>query len=479
MRSGHCYTRVYKMPDVLNSIEQQIFLDQLFELLRIPSISALSEHKQDVLSAAEWVADYAKLIGFRPTEIKMLCAKGVKNSDANPVVFASRVDDPGNPTVMIYGHYDVQPPDPIADWESDPFDPQIRDGNIYARGATDNKGQMFTHLAALRHLAQEWGKQWPINVKLLIEGEEEVGSKNINRLIEQYADSDKFAADMCLISDGPWVTKDDPTIEYGLKGIAYMQIDVRLADADLHSGLFGGGVLNPANALTQILAQLQDRETSKVLVPGFYDEVVGISEIEKKELSESPLTEEEFLNDAANSKAVWGEEGYSLIERVGARPTLDINGIWSGFQGEGTKTIIPATAHAKVSMRLVANQDPLVIAELFTKYVKDIADPAVDVDVSYLHGGDAVYVDLDSPYIKLAADAMEQAFGKTPIFSRSGGSIPAVAKIQNKLGVTPILINYGQPDDALHSPNEKLSKSNFINGINCSIRILELLSDSN
>ena len=445
---------------------QNKYLKQLFELISIPSISTLSQHKADVERAADWLIDYARNIGLSDAQ-KLYPAD---SADNHPVVFAQRIDNPKAPTVLIYGHYDVQPVDPIDQWKSEPFKPEVRNGNIYARGATDDKGQLFTHLAALDILAQEWGEMWPINVKILFEGEEENGSEALDKLVQDPNYKEMFAADMCVISDGPMEAEGVPTIEYGLRGISYMQIDVKLADADLHSGMFGGGVLNPANALTTILAKLIDIETGKILIPGFYDDVVDVTETERENLAKVPYSDKQFLHEAANSKTTWGDADYSVKERTVARPTLDINGIWGGFSGEGAKTIIPAEAHAKVSMRLVANQDPLKIADLFINYVNEIAPKEVDVKAWMIHKGDAVLINIDTPAIKKAAAALEQSFGNPAIYSRSGGSVPVIATIKKHLGINDIVtLNYGLADDAMHSPNEKMFVDNFYKGIETNV----------
>ncbi len=452
---------------------KETYLEELFELLRIPSISALTENKSDVMEAADWVANYAGQLGFKT---EMLYAEGTSEQDNHPVVYAERIDDHANPTVLIYGHYDVQPVDPIDQWKSDPFEPIVKGGNIYARGSTDDKGQMFTHLAALKHLSEEWGETWPLNVKLAIEGQEEMGGENIEALLSEMPD--KFAADVAVVSDTGFIAEDKPTLEYGLKGIAYMQIDVRLADADMHSGLYGGGVMNPANALTQILAQLQDPTTGKVLIPGFYDDVVDIDDQERVNLAKIPFDKESFLAEAAGAYDTWSEEGYTTIEHTAARPTLDINGIWAGFQGEGAKTIIPADAHAKVSMRLVANQDPKKIGELFGDFVHSIAPEQVVVSTQFIHAGDGVLIDVNSEYMRKAQAALERTFGGEVIFSRSGGSIPVVAQIYKQLEMDVILMGYGLPDDGLHSPNEKMGLQQFYKGIDCNIEFYKSLITS-
>jgi acetylornithine deacetylase/succinyl-diaminopimelate desuccinylase-like protein len=451
----------------------------LFELIAIPSISTLPEHKQDIMRAADWLKQYLVDSGIPTENIQFLHSPELDTEKHHPVVFGQLIANPNNPTVLVYGHYDVQPVDPIDQWQSDPFKAEVRDGFIYARGATDDKGQLMTQLAAVREFiaqAKAAGNELPLNFKFLIEGEEENGGENIEHIIKDPKFSELLKADICLVSDGPWVDPQHPTIEYGLRGITYAQINVRLADSDMHSGLFGGGVLNPINALTQILAQLQDRNTGKVLIPGFYDDVVDISDLERQKIAAVPYSEEQFLHDAKNAKAIWGEQGYSVAERTSARPTFDINGIWGGFQGVGAKTVIPATAHAKVSMRLVANQEPQKIFELLKNYVAQIALKEVDVEVELIHGGDAMLAPLDSPYIQKAAQALQETFGVDPVYARSGGSIPAIALMQSKLGVTPILLNYGFGDDGMHGPNERFSMQQFEKGIQANLKFLQLIS---
>ncbi len=464
---------------MLDQQKRDYYLSKLFELLRIPSISTLAKHKQDVLDAALWIKEYLERVGFDSNEVELLYADALDMEGHHPVLFAQRISDPQKPTVLLYAHYDVQPVDPVEDWDSEPFEPDIREGKIYARGANDNKGQLMTQLAALEELSTEWGSDgWPINVKILFEGEEEAGGENIEAVIAQFAKTDKFKADVCLVSDTPWLAKDKPTILTGLRGIVYAQIDVKLADGELHSGEFGGAVRNPANAIAYIISKLRDEETGKVLIPGFYDSVLEVSEAEKQDINQNVESEAEFIRNGKNLRGVFGETGYSRGEHKTIRPTLDVNGIWGGFQGEGAKTIIPATAHAKVSMRLVPNQKPAEIADLFANYVRKIAPTGVEVKVDIIHAGNWVGVDADNRYIKLAAQAMEETFGKAPVFFKEGGSIPAIAEIQNQLGVVPVLMGYGLPDDSLHSPNEKFDLDQFYGGIECNVRLLKDLSSA-
>jgi acetylornithine deacetylase/succinyl-diaminopimelate desuccinylase-like protein len=446
----------------------------LFQLLRIPSISTLPDHKADIRKTVDWLRAYLNQIGI--TDLQELYAAGMTWESNHPVLFAQKISNPELPTLLIYGHYDVQPVDPVSSWLSAPFEPEIRDGFIYGRGATDDKGQLFTHLAALKELSEEWGEQWPLNIKILIEGEEEMGGENIAALFAQPEMQELFKADYGVLSDTEFLSAEQPALEYGLRGIAYMQIDVKLADFDLHSGLFGGGVRNPANALAYILTNLYDSETGKILIPGFYDDVIDIDAAERANLVSIPHDGAEFLKQAGNAKAPFGESGYSTIERTSARPTLDINGIWGGFMGEGAKTIIPATAHAKVSMRLVANQDPQKVAKLFADYVHEIAPSGVEVSVIEIHGGDGALIDRNSPAMQAAAKSLEMVFGKQPVFTRSGGSIPVVALVKKHLKIDPVMMGYGLPGDGLHSPNERFSLSQFENGIGCNKQFYRALT---
>ena len=448
------------------------YLNDLFEFLRIKSISTLPEHKDDIRRTIDWLKSYLVDAGFPASHIEELYANGMNFENSNPIVFAQRVDNPKNPTFLIYGHYDVQPADPLDEWHSDPFEPTVRDGNIYARGATDDKGQIFTHLAALHHLnGSLWNKSWPVNIKVLIEGEEEIGGKNIDALIKDEQYKELLKADYCLVSDTSFLGPNKPAIEYGLRGMAYMQIDVRMGERDLHSGIFGGAVPNPALALVHILSQLKDQKTGKVLVPGFYDDVVPVSDDERQRLAQLPFSPEEFAGEAGGIRKATPEEGYTVTESTCARPALDINGIWGGFMGAGAKTIIPATAHAKVSVRTVANQDPHTIAQGIQEYVYTIAPKEVSVEVTILHTGDGALVDVNSKGVQYAVTALEETFGAKVYFSRSGGSIPVVALLQKHLGLEPVLIGYGMPDDNLHSPNEKFSLEQFYKGMQCNISL--------
>lgn len=459
----------------LSKEQQNKYLSSLNELLSIPSISTLPEHKGDMKKAVAYLSSYLKKIGFNT--INTLWAKKSSKTKNYPVVFAEKISNPDNPTILIYGHYDVQPADPLGEWRTPPFQPTIKAGSIYARGSTDDKGQLFTHLAALDWLSNdEWGEDWPVNIKLLLEGEEESGGENIEWLVKEHAATGKFDADVCLISDTGFVDSQSPTIEYALRGIVYAQIDVKLSDNDLHSGLYGGSVLNPANALSYIISKLYDATTGKILIPGIYNGVKKLGKKEKNDLSKIPFEANTYLKDAGNAKALFGENGFTTTERTTARPSLDINGIWGGFIGAGAKTIIPATAHAKISIRTVENQNPKEIAELLESYIKKISPKGVEVSIKVIHTGDGVSVNLNSKWMKIVSESLQEVFDNEVVFSRSGGSIPVAALIQNILKIDPILVGYGLPDDGLHAPNEKFSLNQFFKGIECNRLIYQTIA---
>ncbi|BCX14179.1 MAG: succinyl-diaminopimelate desuccinylase [Candidatus Dojkabacteria bacterium] len=453
----------------------QKYLDELIELLKIPSISSLPTHKKDTLKAAEFIIDELKKINFKT---ELFYSKKYGEENHYPVIFAEKISNPNNKTILIYGHYDVQPVDPLTEWLTDPFNPEIKEGKIYARGVNDNKGQLYTHIAALKELDKCWGDNWPVNVKIIFEGEEESGGETIEAFIDENKNNSLLKADVCLVSDTPWINKDTPAILTGLRGIVYTQIDVKAFDGDLHSGEFGGAVRNPANDLAFIISKLKDEISGKILIPNFYDNVKDFSSNERELLNSIPETEKQFLKNAKNAKSTFIESGYTFIEGKTVRPTLDVNGMWSGFTEEGAKTIIPATAHAKVSMRLVPNQDPEKIFELFKNYVLNIAPEGLDISVNLIHGGEWVSTSIDSDYVKIAQKAIKKVFKKEALFFKEGGSIPAIAKIQKALNVEPVFLGYGLPDDALHSPNEKFDLDQFFGGIDCNIEFFKLISKS-
>lgn len=431
-------------------------LEQLKEFLRIPSVSTKSENKADVQQAATWLADELTRIGLENV--------AVSPTAGHPVVYADWLNAPGKPTVLIYGHYDVQPAEPLELWESQPFDPTERDGNLYARGAADDKGQLFIHVKALEALFQADGRL-PVNVKILFEGEEEIGSAHLTDWI--LARKEELQADVVVISDTHILSEDQPSIVYGLRGLAYIEVDVESAAGDMHSGMYGGAVHNPITALAHMIAQLHD-DNGTITVPGFYDDVRPLDDDERADLARIPY-DEATLKAETGAVQAWGEAEYTIVERVSARPTLELNGIWGGFAGEGAKTVLPAKAGAKISMRLVPNQDPWQIAALVSDYLQQIAPPTVRVTVRDLHHGYGAIVPRDSRAMKAASEAYEEIFGTPPIFTREGGSIPVVATFQKELGIDSVLMGFGLPTDNLHAPNEKFKIELFYKGIETTI----------
>jgi acetylornithine deacetylase/succinyl-diaminopimelate desuccinylase-like protein len=437
--------------DFIN-VNRDRYLEELTALLAIPSISALPEHAADVTRCAEWCADEMRRIGLQ--NVKLVPTPG------NPVVYGDWLGASGAPTILFYGHYDVQPVDPLDLWISPPFEATVRDGEIYARGSADDKGQVFMHLKAVEAHLQQNGRL-PVNIKFILEGEEEVGSAHLDDFVR--AHKDDLKADVVVISDSAMFGRGVPSICYGLRGLAYFQIDLRGSSTDLHSGSFGGAVANPAFVLAQMLAQMKDRG-GRIKIPGFYDDVLPLQEEERKAWATLPYNEKQYKKDFGIPK-VFGESGYTTLERTWARPTFEVNGLLSGFTGEGAKTVLPAVAMAKVSMRLVANQDPDKIAALFDTYVKDIAPKTVDVKVTRMHGGKPWMTAYDNPFVQAAGRAIERGFGRAPVFTREGGSIPVVSTFQEELGLPSVLFGVGLPDENAHAPNEKLDVANFHNGI--------------
>jgi acetylornithine deacetylase/succinyl-diaminopimelate desuccinylase-like protein len=440
-----------KVIDFIN-VNRDRYLDELKALLAIPSISALPEHAADVKRCAEWCANEMRRIGLQ--NVCLIDTRG------NPVVYGDWLGAPGAPTILFYGHYDVQPVDPLDLWESPPFDATIRDGEIYARGSADDKGQVFMHLKAVEAHVKETGRL-PVNIKFVLEGEEEVGSVNLDDFVRSHRD--ELKADVVVISDSPMFARGVPSICYGLRGLVYFQLDLRGSRTDLHSGSFGGAVANPAMVLAQMLAQMKDRG-GRIKIPGFYDDVVPLKEEERQAWHGLPFNEKKYKKDFGLPK-VYGESGYTTLERTWARPTFEINGLLSGFAGEGAKTVLPAVAMAKVSMRLVPNQDPDKIAQLFEAYVRDIAPKTVELKITRMHGGKPWMTSYDNPYVQAAGRAIEKGFGQKPVFTREGGSIPVVSTFQEELGLPSVLFGVGLPDENAHAPNEKLDVSNFHNGI--------------
>jgi len=437
---------------------QQRSLEELIALLRIPSISALPAHQADIRAAAEWLVRHLAGIGL---ESRLYETAG------NPIVYAEWLGAASAPTVLIYGHYDVQPPDPIREWHTPPFEPTLRDGRLYARGVSDDKGQVFAHIKAVEALLQADGRL-PANVKVIIEGEEETGSPNLAPFIRAHADL--LAADAVLISDTHSRSLEQPSIVYALRGMAYMELEVQGPQRDLHSGTYGGAVHNPAQALCEIIARLHD-DNGTVTVPGFYDRVRPLDDEERAALDRAPYTEE-ALKAETGVRTAWGEAEYRLHERIGARPTLEVNGLVSGWTGEGAKTVLPAKALAKISCRLVADQDPLEIYQLVRDHIARITPPTVSSEVRLLHYGLPAITDRHSPAIQAAVAAYEEGWGARPIFTREGGSIPVVAEFQSVLGAPVVLMGFGLPDDAPHAPNEKLTLECFWRGIATSISFL-------
>jgi succinyl-diaminopimelate desuccinylase len=439
------------------------FEADLCELLRIPSVSADSRHRSDVRRAAEWVANQF-------SQLKL--ATEIVETAGHPLVFAESPPVPGKPVVLVYGHFDVQPPDPLNEWDSPPFEPTRRDGNLYARGATDDKGQMLTHLKSTQAWIETAGKL-PLQLKFLIEGEEEVGSKGLYQFLAEPANQRRAACDVVVISDTSQFAPGQPAITYGLRGIAYFELQLTGPKQDLHSGTFGGAVTNPVNTLAKILAGLSDSQ-GRVLIPGFYDEVVPLTDREREQFAALPFKESDFMRQIGVS-GLTGEAGFTSLERRWARPTFDCNGIWGGYQGEGSKTILPAKANAKFSFRLVPNQEPAKVAAGLRQRIKDLCPPGIRWELVEMGMTPGVVVPLDSPFVTAAAKAMERSFGQAPVFIREGGSIPVVTAFRDKLGVNTLLLGWGLDDDNMHSPNEKFSLADFHHGIRASAYLWEEL----
>ncbi len=455
------------MTSVQNHIDQNIdiFKKQLFEFLRIPSISTDPDRNADVLKAASFLKNQLDAIGM--DDVQLYETKG------HPIVYAEKCPHKDRrPTVLIYGHYDVQPPDPIELWETSPFEPTVRNGRVYARGASDDKGQSFTHIKSIESFLKT-GTELPVNVKYLLEGEEEIGSPNLIPFIQEH--KAMLECDMVLISDTAMFGEDQPSITYGLRGLAYMEVEVKGPNRDLHSGVYGGAVENPANVMATIIAKLKN-EDGVIQIDGFYDDVKPLTKADREAYERLPFDEESYKKEL-DIKKVHGEAGYSTLERASARPTLDVNGLWSGYQGKGAKTVLPAKAGAKISMRLVPDQHPGTIAEKFATHVKKIAPDTVTVEVTSHHGGHPVVVDFDFYGIKAAARAFGNIYEKEVLFSREGGSIPIVADFKKVLGVNSILMGFGLTKDALHSPNESFSLRDFHRGIKTSAEFLRILPD--
>ncbi|MDR0802273.1 dipeptidase [Fluviicola sp.] len=433
------------------------FLQELIELLKIPTISADSAYAQEVIRGAEKVAEFLVNAGAENVEI---C-----KTAGHPIVFGEKIIHANAPTVLVYGHYDVQPADPVDLWTSPPFEPVVKktdihpDGAIFARGACDDKGQFFMHVKAFEAMMKS--NELPCNVKFMIEGEEEVGSENLGVFVRE--NKERLKADIILVSDTGMLANDTPSITTGLRGLSYVEVEVTGPNRDLHSGLYGGCVANPINILTKMIASLHD-ENNHITIPGFYADVVELSLEERAEMAKAPYSEENYKK-ALNIDAVYGETGYTTPERGSIRPTLDVNGIWGGYTGEGAKTVIASKAHAKISMRLVPDQEPGKITQLFKNHFESIAPAGIKVVVNPHHGGEPVVTPIDSIAYKSAAKAYEKTFGKVPIPVRSGGSIPIIALFEQELGLKTVMMGFGLDSDAIHSPNEHYGLFNFYKGI--------------
>src|SRR5918911_784840 len=429
------------MNDVVDyiNVNRDRYVDELKQYLAIPSISALPQHAADVRRAAEWTADALRTAGLE--NVRLIDTPG------NPVVYGDWLNAPGKPTILFYGHYDVQPVDPLNLWTTPPFEADVRDGEIYARGSADDKGQVFMHIKAVEAHMKKHGCL-PLNIKFFIEGEEEVGSVHLDDFVRSHKKD--LSADVVVISDSPMFDRGIPSICYGLRGLTYFQLDLRGSKTDLHSGSFGGAVANPAFVLAQVLAQMKDR-SGRVKIPGFYDDVRALSDAERSEWKKLPFNETKYRKELGAPR-LFGETGYSTLERVWARPTFEVNGLLSGFTGEGAKSVVP-------------DQDPKKIGDLFEAYLKKVTPKTVELTITRMHGGKPWMTEFDNKYVRAAGRAIERGFGKAPVFNREGGSIPVVSTFQEELGIPSVLFGVGLPDENAHAPNEKLDLSNFHNGI--------------
>ena len=442
------------------TVNQPRFVDELIELLRIPSISADPDHAGDVRRNADHIAAAAREVGFGTVE--------VVETEGHPAVYAERIVDGSLPTVLVYGHHDVQPVDPLDEWVSPPFEPEVRDGRLYARGAVDDKGQVYMHLKAVEAHLRTRG-ELPVNLRLLVEGEEEIGSEHFEPLVETMRD--RLVADVAVISDTGIFARGVPSLTVGLRGLSGVEVVVRGPSLDLHSGVFGGAVQNPVEALARMLASLKDPVSGRVLVPGFYDDVVEPSEEELSGYRSLPFDEATFRADAGGIAETVGEEGWSVLERRWVRPTLEINGIWGGYQGPGSKTIIPAHAGAKISCRLVPSQNPAVIGEAVAAALRAATPAGVTTEVTVREGGNPVITPVDHAAVRAASRAMGAVFGKEPVIIREGGSIPPVEVLQRVLGIQSVLVGVGLPDDHIHAPNEKFDLDHYAMGVRVLARL--------
>lgn len=441
---------------------QERFLNELVELISIPSVSTDPAHTSDMIQAAQWVAAKLTAIGMQKVQ--------VMETAGHPLVYAEYLQAGSQaPTIVIYGHYDVQPPDPLELWSSPPFQPEMRKGDLFGRGASDMKGQVIASISAVEAWMENGGL--PVNVKWMIEGEEEIGSPNLAPFIEQH--KDLFSCDFALNPDGGILKADLPSIIYALRGLAYFEVRLQGPAHDLHSGQFGGSVLNPANELARLIAGMHDQK-GRITLPGFYDKVRPLDEEERAALARLPMKDDFFLKQTG-APALWGEQGYTPVEQVGARPTLDVNGFLSGFTGEGSKTVLPAKAMAKISTRLVPDQDPADVHQALLQYLQQNARPGVTWEVEQMAGGPASITRRDSAGVKALAKAMQQVWGIEPVYKREGGSVPVVAQMSHILGVDSVMTGFGLPDDNLHAPNEKLTLAPWYNGIDTLIHFIDNL----
>jgi len=445
---------------------QQRFLSELKELLRIPSVSTLPQHKDDVRRAAKFIVDELKRIGFQTVELI--------NTAGHPLVYAEWLKASGKPTVLCYGHYDVQPPDPLDEWKTPPFEPTERNGNIYARGAVDDKGQMYMHVKALEALFKAGNGALPLNVKVLIEGEEEVGGEAIAKYVKE--NPARLKADFALVSDTEMFAPELPTLNVGLRGLIYTELEATGAKVDLHSGMYGGVAPNPFFALIQIISKLKD-DHGQILIPHFYDRVQRPSKEEVEAWKSLPFSEKEYLEHEVGSKELTGEPGFSVQERTWSRPTLEVHGMPGGFIGAGAKTVIPARASAKVSMRLVPEMRPEEIFKLYSDYVMSLVPRGISLNIKCYSMGEAIVIRTDNRFVKASTDAMKEVFGKETVFIRSGGSIPIVAEFEKHLKIPSVMMGFGLPDDNLHAPNEKFHIANFYRGIESIVRFLQKLGE--
>jgi acetylornithine deacetylase/succinyl-diaminopimelate desuccinylase-like protein len=441
------------------------YLEELISLLKIPSISALPEHKPDIRRATEFVANELRAMGMRSVEI--IAGTG----DQNPLIYAEWLEAPGKPTLLLYGHYDVQPPDPLEEWKSPPFEPTLRDQNLYARGSSDDKGQTYILLKAVEGFLKTEGKL-PLNIKFLIEGEEETGGGHIEEYVAKHPE--RLKTDAAVICDTEMFAPELPTLTTGLRGLVYTELEARGASHDLHSGMYGGAAPNPFQALAEIIAKLKGAD-GKIKIPGFYGRVKKPSKAELDAWKRLPFKESAFLKKEVGATALIGEKGYSVLERLWSRPTLEVHGVRGGFTGEGAKTVIPAVATAKISMRVVPDMDPKEVFRQYTAYVKKVTPKGIKTTVRVLSSAPASVVSTESRWIAAAAEAMEQVFKKKTVYMRSGGSIPIVGVFQKNLQVPSVMMGFGLPDDNLHAPNEKFHLPNFYRGIEAVGRYLELL----